>query len=281
MATTSGALAGRAALITGGASGIGLACAEQLVRDGAAVTIAARNEERLRESAARLEGLAPPGATVQWVRCDVADEDQVRHAVAVAEEPAGGLHFAVASAGTGAVAPVVVMTREQWQGVLDVNLTGAFLTLKHTAAAMARAGGGSFVAISSIASPLTHPWWAAYCVSKAGLDMLVRTAADELGVAGVRVNSVRPSLVPTDLATPLASDEEVVADYLSQIPLGRLGTVEDVANCVRFLLGPESSWITGQCIGIDGGHTLRRGPHTPHWVRAVYGDDAIAGTVRP
>lgn len=281
MVTTSGALAGRAALITGGASGIGLACAEQLVRDGASVTIAARNEARLRESAARLEALAAEGVTVQWVRCDVADEDDVRNAVARAEEPEGGLHLAVASAGTGAVAPVVVMTREQWQGVLDVNLTGAFLTLKHTAAAMARAGGGSFVAISSIASPLTHPWWSAYCVSKAGLDMLVRTAADELGVAGVRVNSVRPSLVPTDLATPLAADEAVVEDYLEQIPLGRLGTVEDVAGSVRFLLGPESSWITGQCIGVDGGHTLRRGPHTPHWVRAVYGDEAIAATVRP
>jgi NAD(P)-dependent dehydrogenase (short-subunit alcohol dehydrogenase family) len=214
---------------------------------------------------------------VQGVSCDVADEDQVAAAVAKATEPTGGLQHCVASAGTGTVAPVVAMPAEEWRRVLDINLDGAFFTMKHACAAMVRSGGGGFVGLSSIAAPLTHPFMSAYCVSKAGLEMLVRTAADELGRANVRVNAVRPSIVPTELAAPLEQDPAVLADYLAQMPVSRTGTVEDVANLVRFLLGPESSWITGQCIGVDGGHHLRRGPDVEHWARAIYGDDVIDG----
>jgi NAD(P)-dependent dehydrogenase (short-subunit alcohol dehydrogenase family) len=94
--------------------------------------------------------------------------------------------------------------------------------------------------------------------------MLVRNAADELGGAGVRANIVRPGLVPTDLAQRLTTDERTVNDYLAQMPMHRLGTVEDIANLVRYLIGPESSWVTGQCIGADGGHSLRRGPDLDH-----------------
>jgi NAD(P)-dependent dehydrogenase (short-subunit alcohol dehydrogenase family) len=118
---------------------------------------------------------------------------------------------------------------------------------------------------------------AAYCVSKAGLEALVRTAADELGRANVRVNAVRPGIVPTELAAPLEQDPAVLADYLAQMPISRTGTVDDVARLVRFLLGEESSWITGQCIGVDGGHHLRRGPDVEHWARALYGDDVVDG----
>ena len=131
--------------------------------------------------------------------------------------------------------------------------------------------------LSSIAGPLTHPFMSAYCVSKAGLEALVRNAADELGRANVRVNAVRPSIVPTELAAPLEQDPAVLADYLANMPISRTGTVDDVAHLIRFLCGPESSWITGQCIGVDGGHTLRRGPDVEHWARALYGDDAIDG----
>jgi NAD(P)-dependent dehydrogenase (short-subunit alcohol dehydrogenase family) len=119
----------------------------------------------------------------------------------------------------------------------------------------------------------------AYCVSKIGVEMLVRTAADELGRANVRVNAVRPGIVPTELAAPLEQDPQVLADYLAQMPVSRPGTTDDVASLVRFLLGPESSWITGQCIGVDGGHHLRRGPDIEHWARAVYGDDVVDGNL--
>ncbi len=265
-------LAGQAALITGGGSGIGLACARHLLRDGASVTLAGRSQERLDAAAAGLRADAPDGAEVRTVGCDVAVEAEVEAAVAEATEVTGGLQHCVASAGTGTVGPVVALPADEWRRVLDINLDGAFFTLKHACAAMVRSGGGAFVGISSIAAPLTHPFMSVYCVSKAGLEALVRTAADELGRANVRVNAVRPGLVPTELAAPLEQDPAVLADYLAQMPVSRTGTVEDVAALVRFLLGPESSWITGQCVGVDGGHHLRRGPDVEHWARAIYGD---------
>ena len=113
--------------------------------------------------------------------CDVAQEDDVARAVEVAKEATGGLQHCVASAGTGTVGPVVALPASEWDRVMDINLRGAFFTLKHAAAAMVASGGGAFVGLSSIAGPLTHPFMSAYCVSKAGLEALVRNAADELG----------------------------------------------------------------------------------------------------
>jgi NAD(P)-dependent dehydrogenase (short-subunit alcohol dehydrogenase family) len=270
-------LNGQAALVTGGGSGIGLGCARHLLRDGASVTLAGRSQPRLDAAATELRSEAPTGAEVRTVACDVASEDDVAAAVAAATEITGGLQHCVASAGTGTIGPVIAMPAEQWHQVLSINLTGAFFTLKHAGEAMVRSGGGAFVGISSIAAPLTHPFMAAYCVSKAGLEALVRTAADELGRANVRVNAVRPGIVPTELAAPLEEDPAVLADYLAQMPLSRTGTVDDVGALVRFLCGPESTWITGQCIGVDGGHHLRRGPNVEHWARALYGDDVVDG----
>jgi NAD(P)-dependent dehydrogenase (short-subunit alcohol dehydrogenase family) len=269
-------LAGTAGLITGGGSGIGLAAARHLLRDGATVTLAGRSQERLDAAADGLRADAPEGAEVRTVACDVAQEDDIARAVEVAAG-ADGLQHCVASAGTGTVGPVVALPASEWDRVMDINLRGAFFTLKHSAAAMVASGGGAFVALSSIAGPLTHPFMSAYCVSKAGLEALVRNAADELGRCNVRVNAIRPSLVPTELAAPLEQDPAVHADYLENIPLHRTGTVDDIAHLIRFLCGPESSWITGECISIDGGHTLRRGPNVEAWARAVYGDAAIDG----
>jgi NAD(P)-dependent dehydrogenase (short-subunit alcohol dehydrogenase family) len=253
----SDALAGKHMLITGGGTGIGLACARALRADGAGVTIMGRREPKLTESRDAL--IAEAGPEVRIAAGDVAKEDDVIAAVKTAADANGALHGCVAAAGTGTFGPLLDTPAEQWDNVLRTNLTGVMLTIKHAARAMI-GGGGSIVAISSIAGVLTHRWMTAYCVSKAGVEMLARNAADELGGAGIRVNAVRPGLVPTDLAAGLVHNPAANADYLDQMPLRRLGTPEDIANIVRFLIGPESAWVTGQVIASDGGHTLRRGP---------------------
>lgn len=112
-----------------------------------------------------------------------------------------------------------------------------------------------------------------YTVSKAGLEMLVQQVADELGASGVRANAVRPGLVPTEATEAMMTMREVVDDYLDQMPLARPGTTADVASLVRFLAGPESSWITGACISVDGGHHLRRGPRLDSVMEMLHGDD--------
>ncbi len=255
--SNSDALANRHILITGGGSGIGLACTTRLRNDGAVVTIMGRNQQKLDAAAESLRKTAGPDVRV--AAGDVANEADVVAAVKIAADGNGTLYGAVAAAGTGTLGPVLDMPLDQWNNVLNTNLTGVMLTIKHAGKAMV-AGGGSIVGISSIAGILTHRWMTAYCVSKAALEMLCRNAADELGGVGIRVNAVRPGLVPTDLAAGLVNNPAVNADYLDQMPLRRLGTPDDIAQIVRFLIGPESSWVTGQVIASDGGHTLRRGP---------------------
>lgn len=271
------ALRGQAAFVTGGGSGIGLACAMALVRDGATVTIAGRSEDRLRSAVAQLEAAAIGDATVCGVACDVGDEASVAAAVERAAQPTGGLHLAVASAGTGTVAPILATPVEEWNRVIETNLTGTFLTLKHAGGAIARSGGGAMVTISSIAGVITHPYMGPYCASKAGIDMLVRVAADELGRMGVRVNTVQPGLTRTELGDFLIDDPLVLADYMAQSPVSQVSAAEDVAAAVRYLLGPESRMVTGTAITVDGGHHLRRGPDIEHWARAMYGDAMVDG----
>jgi NAD(P)-dependent dehydrogenase (short-subunit alcohol dehydrogenase family) len=251
-----GSLDGRAALVTGGGTGIGFGCATRLAADGALVTICGRRADVLERAAAAI------GAQARWIACDVTDEAQVAAAVAFAAEPLTRLDIAVANAGGGggAAGPLVMTDLDAWNRTLALNLTGTLATIKHAAPAMARSGGGSIVAVSSIAGHRTHRHLGQYAVAKAGVEMLVRNAADELGRFGVRVNGVRPGLVPTDASAVLDTDAVTRADYLAQMPLGRTGTLADVAAAVRFLACDESSWITGVLLSVDGGHHLRRGP---------------------
>jgi NAD(P)-dependent dehydrogenase (short-subunit alcohol dehydrogenase family) len=256
-------LAGHHAFITGGGSGIGLACARAFLGDGAQVTLMGRSRDRLESAVA---ALAPLGE-VHAHAGDVARESDVREAIAAAQARAA-LTIAVANAGTGAIAPLAATTDAEWQRVLQTNLTGTFYTFKHAGDAMARSGRGALCAISSIAAIRTHRFMHAYAVSKAGVDMLVRNTADELAAAGVRVNSVCPGLVDTELAAGLFATEAVYESYIDNIPLGRTGEPADIAAAVRFLCGPESSWITGTVLSVDGGHHLRRGPDYGPFVQA-------------
>jgi NAD(P)-dependent dehydrogenase (short-subunit alcohol dehydrogenase family) len=269
-------LSGKAALVTGGGSGIGLGCAQQLLAAGASVTLMGRTLTRLEEAAATLAPHTTPAAVVRVSPGDVLDEDAVARAVAVASEATGGLDACVAAAGgSDWLGPITATPLDAWRRVVDVNLTGTFLTLKHAGRAMARAGGGSFVAISSIAAARSHRWMAPYCSAKLGIDMLVEVAADELGGSGVRVNSVRPGLVDTELVGAITAGGPVLDDYLAQMPVARVGTVDDIAACVLWLVG--ATWVTGQHIAVDGGHSIRRGPDFGAYVTMVYDEETLAG----
>lgn len=279
-----GTLEGHGVLVTGGGSGIGLASAARLVADGASVTIAGRSAERLAGAVDQLVADGADPALVGQVVADVADEEQVRAAVAEAHrraaEGGGALRGVIACAGgSETIGPLTMIDRERWDRTLATNLTGTFLVIKHAAPLMVEAGGGSIVGISSIASSNTHPWFGAYGVAKAGIDHLCQLAADELGASGIRVNTIRPGLVQTDMVVGLMSSPAVVEDYLACTPLGRIGQPSDIAELARFLIGPESSWITGQTINADGGHSLRRGPNIRALIEPVFGADALRGAM--
>lgn len=267
-----------AALITGGGSGIGLECARRLRDDGAVVTISGRTEQRLTEAVTALNSDGSGLPEARYLVADTTDEAAIQAAVDAASAPTGSLQMAIASAGRGGLGPIIATPLEEWEDILSTNLTGTFLLFKHAGAAIARSGGGSMVAISSIAGAVTHPYMGPYCVSKAGIDMLVRQTADELGRAEVRVNSVRPGIVATDLVSMIMDDEHVMASYLENMPVSRTGDVGDVAAAVRYLLGPESSWVTGTSLAVDGGHHLRRGPDFEAAARAFFGDAVVDAT---
>jgi NAD(P)-dependent dehydrogenase (short-subunit alcohol dehydrogenase family) len=245
---------GKVAFVTGGGTGIGLACAKAIVAGGGRVMLAGRRKDVLQAAAASLE----PSAA--WTRCDVTDDRSVVAAVGAAVDQLGPLRLAVNAAGAGSIGTVLNSTSGEFAQTIDTNLVGVFRCMRAEAGAMKAAGGGSIVNISSIAGALTHRWMSAYCASKAGVNMLTRCAADDLGEHNIRVNAVMPGLVDTDLAEPLTSNDEARAEYLRCMPVSRLGQPDDVGTAVAFLLSDEASWITGQCLGVDGGHTIRRGP---------------------
>jgi NAD(P)-dependent dehydrogenase (short-subunit alcohol dehydrogenase family) len=248
-------LSGKVAFVTAGATGIGYGCAEAIVAAGGQVMICARREDTLADAAKRL------GDAAAWVGCDVTDDASVDAAVAATVERFGKLDLAVNSAGTGTGGPLTEVTTAEFERVMDTNLTGAFRCLRAEAKAMMAGGGGSILNISSIAGALTHPWMSPYCASKAGLDMLTRCAADELGEHGIRVNSVLPGVVRTPMAQALSEIPVSRDEYLSLMPISRIGEPEDIGRAVAFLLSDDASWITGQLVPVDGGHTIRKGPN--------------------
>jgi len=278
-------LEGQTALVTAGGGAIGCATAAMLARDGADVLIAGRTAGTLQAAAERVAAAAAGGpGTVRWSVADALVEDDVAALVAEAAEPAGRLDIAVAVVGgsTGG-SPVLDLPVASMEETLRRNVTGAFMLVKHAGRAMVgrdvagrdgvgrpmAGGGGSIVAVSSMQAIQSAPLLAHYCGAKAGLEMFCRVAADELGAHGVRVNTVRPGLTRTGKPTHPSSNTDAQAAYLEQQPLARPGEPEDIAAAIRYLAGPESSWVTGQSITVDGGTSLRRFPDlTAFWAGA-------------
>jgi NAD(P)-dependent dehydrogenase (short-subunit alcohol dehydrogenase family) len=232
--------------------------------------ICGRTEVRLKETAERI------GKGVEYRVTDVTSEDDVAGLVAATVSAFGQLDGAVANAGGGGgFGPYHLQDTTEFLRVLHINVLGTMLLAKHTIPHLVASGTGAFVAISSIAGAQTHPYFGAYPVAKAGMEQIVRNAADEYGAVNVRFNAVRPGFIATEIMEGIPRDSPVYASYITNTPMGDVGRPEDVAELVRFLLGPESRWITGQVINIDGGHGLRRGPDFGPFIEPAIGRDAM------
>jgi NAD(P)-dependent dehydrogenase (short-subunit alcohol dehydrogenase family) len=251
-------LRGSGILVTGGGTGIGKACAARLASEGAVVMICGRTESRLETVVA---DLARAGLTANYTVADVTQEADVARAIERTVQAAGNLRGVVANAGGGGmIVPYHLQDADEFMRVLTLNVLGTMLCVKHAVPHLVAAGGGSFVGMSSIAGAVTHMAFGAYPVAKAGIDDMMRNAADEYGPAGVRFNSVQPGFVTTEIMEGIPRDSAVFESYLVNTPLGGTSTPEEVASVVSFLIGPDSSRVTGQAIAIDGGQHLRAGP---------------------
>ena len=269
-------LAGQAALITGGGGGIGGATAAWLARDGAAVVIMGRTESTLDATKKEICEFAGPGAKVDSFVGDALDERALRDAMSTAERMADRFGIVVSVIGGGTMKPLLMFDGAEVLDDLNRNIVSAFLVIRNATPLMAKGGGGSIVCISSDAATIPWPFLAIYNTSKSGVEGLVRGAALELAPLNIRVNAVRPGLVKTEATKDgLFKNEPVMAQFLEQKPLGRTGVPDDIAAGVRYLAGPESSWVTGQSIGIEGGNELTRAPYLESLVRSRFGDDAI------
>jgi NAD(P)-dependent dehydrogenase (short-subunit alcohol dehydrogenase family) len=250
-----GGIAGHSILVTGGGSGIGLATAQRLAADGAQVTICGRTEQKL------IDAVDTIGSGATYIVADVTIEEQVNAAVEATAAITGRIDGLFACAGgslhLGSILDAAIAAV---RATLDLNLMGSVICVKAAGAAFRAQGTpGAIVLMSSGAGRFPHPHLWAYGVAKAGIIFLTETAAEELGPLGIRVNAVAPGIIDDELMSFITAGGPLLDNYLEQMPLGRVGTVSDVAAAVRFLLGPESAFITGETLGIDGGHHLRRG----------------------
>jgi 3-oxoacyl-[acyl-carrier protein] reductase len=248
-------LAGKVGVITGGASGIGLATARRFVAEGARLVLGDRNAELLATVAADL------GEAVATEVIDVTVEADVERLVARAVEKFDRLDLAVNCAGLGTLAPVAAHSLEEWNTVVGVCLTGTFLSLKHEAIVMeATGGGGAIVNLASINAKVPSKGMAAYCSAKAGVEMLTRCAAMELGPSGIRVVALGPGLVETPLTEYAKLLPQIGQAYLDSVPLGRVGAPDDIANAALFLVSEEASWISGETLYVDGAESTNGYP---------------------
>ncbi|HZS89269.1 MAG TPA: glucose 1-dehydrogenase [Chloroflexota bacterium] len=245
--------AGKVALVTGAAQGIGRTIAERFAAEGAAVVIFDLNAD---QAAATAQSLGAQGYAVEAVGGDVAVRDDVCRGVETCVQKFGRLDVLVAHAGIADFQPLLEIDERSWRRIIDVNLTGVFLCTQEAGRVMARAGGGAIVVTAS-----TNAFWvesngAHYNASKGGVIAFVRSAALDLAPYHIRVNAVAPGVVRTPLAAWVTEDPANAAEYLKRIPLNRFAETLDVAQSVLFLASEEASYITGQHIILDGGQTL-------------------------
>lgn len=275
-----GSLSGKRVIVIGASSGIGLATAEALAVDGAHVLMCARGSERLEEAARQLISILPDARDRITTRVvDGLIGTEVRDAVAAAGG-AAGIDIAVSVPGGGNFSPVLAYEDDDFSATIDANVRPIFLLLKYAGRAMVKKGGGSIVAVSSTAAVMSSPFLAAYCAAKAACDQLVKVAADELGRQGVRINAVRPGLTRTGATDGMFGARPLIESFLAEQPIRHEGEPADIARAIRFLAGPESAWITGEALTVDGGHTIRKFPWLEEVAKGVVGELAYTAAMR-
>jgi len=245
-------LHGRTALVTGASSGIGKKVAEAYLQAGAQVAIAARHFEVLEKVAAEL---ASTGATVMPIACDVTQPDQVSRMVDQVTAELGGIDIAACNAGIINLKAMLDMSPEEFQAMQDTNVTGVFLTAQAAARAMVSQGrGGAIINTASMSGHIINiPQQAGhYCTSKAAVIQLTKALAVELAPHNIRVNSVSPGYILTELVEPMAEYHRV---WEPKIPLGRIGRPEELTGLYLYLASEASSYMTGSDVVIDGGYT--------------------------
>ncbi len=259
-------LKGKRAIVTGGSQGLGAALVERLLREGCRVMAADIQIEALEKLQADLSGRHPGAMYIQ--RCDVTNEEEVRALVESAAAKFGGLDVFVANAGILISGPIAGFPVEKWRKVIDVNLVGQMLCMKHALPAMQASGAGSFIQINSKSGKKGSFKNSAYAASKFGGIGLVQSAALEMAESGVRVNAICPGNM---LDSPLwvnslfkqyaqnqgVSEAEIRQRYINQVPMKRGCSYDDVCNLMVFLASDQSAYMTGQAINVTGGQEMR------------------------
>jgi 3-oxoacyl-[acyl-carrier protein] reductase len=241
-------LEGRVALVTGASQGIGRACALALAREDASIAVAARNQQKLDELVAQIT--AAGGKAAAFVM-DVADEDQVKSGIKSALAHFGKIDILVNNAGITRDQLVMRMKRADWDSVLNTNLTSAYLCIQQVIGSMLKQRWGRIINITSVFGQMGQAGQANYAASKAGLIGLTMAMAREVASRNITCNAVAPGFIETSMTAALS--EEFRQTAVKSIPLGRVGSPEDVANAVRFLASEEASYITGHVLNVNGG----------------------------
>ncbi len=241
-------LEGRVALVTGASQGIGQACALALSGQGASVVVAARNQQKLDELVAQITTTGGKAATIVM---DVADEEQIKSGVKTALGQFGKIDILVNNAGITRDQLVMRMKRADWDTVLNTNLTSAYLCIQQVIGSMLKQRWGRIINITSIFGQMGQAGQANYAASKAGLIGLTMAMAREVASRNITCNAVAPGFIETNMTAALS--EEFKQNAVKMIPLGRVGTPEDVASAVRFLASEEAAYITGHVLNVNGG----------------------------
>jgi glucose 1-dehydrogenase len=248
-------LAGRVALVTGAATGIGRGAALEIAAHGAAVAVDYRRKED--EAREIVEAIESAGGRAVAIEMDVTAEDEVTRGFAHAREALGGLDLLVNNAGVEAPFELVDMPLEEWERVIAVNLTGVFLASR-AAARIMRADGarGTIVMVSSVHEQIPWKQFSHYCASKGGVKLFAQSIARELAPHGIRVVSVAPGAIDTPINRDVLDDPQARQEVLDEIPLGRWGEVADVAQAIAWVASDQASYVTGTTLFVDGGMTL-------------------------